>query len=405
VVAGLLVAIAALLAPLSVLSTWASGQIQDTDRYLETVAPLASDPDVQAAIVVRVEQVIYSYLDLDAAVDEVVGALEDQGLPPAAAATLSALAGPVTNGIRDFIHERITALVASDAFETAWVEANRTAHSELVAALTGEGGGSVEIDNGTVSVDLAVLINTLKGQLVEAGFGIAERIPEVAASFTIVQSDDLATLQNLLGLLDNLSTWLPVIGLALIGVAVMIARDRRRMVLAAGLAVAGSMLLLGVTLNAIRPIYLDALPESSSAAAAGAIYDQLVSFIRLALRGLGIVALTVALVAWFSADRGAGAAARRGLVGGIDGLRRGTTRAGLKTGKLGATLAQYRGPIRVAVVGIAAAGYLAQDHPTGSTALAFVIGTAVVLLVLAVLAADPEDVAEDEAEQTVPVVP
>ena len=70
--AGLLVAIAALLAPLSVLSTWASGQIQDTDRYLETVAPLASDPDVQDAIVVRVEQVIYSYLDLDAAMDEVV---------------------------------------------------------------------------------------------------------------------------------------------------------------------------------------------------------------------------------------------------------------------------------------------------------------------------------------------
>ena len=60
VVAGLLVAVAALLAPLSVLSTWASGQIQDTDRYLATVGPLASDPDVQAAVVVRVEEVIYS---------------------------------------------------------------------------------------------------------------------------------------------------------------------------------------------------------------------------------------------------------------------------------------------------------------------------------------------------------
>src|SRR6188472_3863897 len=90
IVAGVLVTVAALLAPLSVLSTWASGQIQDTDRYLETVAPLANDPDVQAAIVVRVEQVIYSYLDLDAALDEVVGALEDQGLPEKAATTLSA---------------------------------------------------------------------------------------------------------------------------------------------------------------------------------------------------------------------------------------------------------------------------------------------------------------------------
>ena len=84
-VAGLLVTIAALLAPLSVLSTWASGQIQDTDRYLATVAPLASDPDVQAAIADAMEQVIFSYLDLDTALDEVVSALED---PRAAAQPL-----------------------------------------------------------------------------------------------------------------------------------------------------------------------------------------------------------------------------------------------------------------------------------------------------------------------------
>jgi hypothetical protein len=402
VVAGLLVLIAALLAPLSVLSTWASGQIQETDRYLETVAPLANDPDVQEAIVARIEQVVYSYLDLDATIDEVVVALEDQGLPESATASLSALSGPLATGIRSFVHDRITALVASDAFETAWVEAHRTAHSELVAALTGETGGSVEIDQGTVSVNLAVLINTLKAQLVEAGFGIADRIPEVAATFTIVESDDLGTVQNLLGVLDGLSAWLPVLGLALIGAAVAIARDRRRMVLVAGLAVAGSMLLLGATLNILRPVYLDALPASSSAAAAGAIYDQLVSFIRLALRGLLVVALTVAVVAWFSADRGPGATARGGLVRGIAQLRSGRARAGLRTGKLGVVLGQFRGPIRLAVVGVAAALYLAQDHPTGNTALVFVLVTAFVLLVVEVLAAPPEETVPAETAPAVP---
>src|SRR5215218_11303774 len=91
VVAGLLVAVAALLAPLSVLATWASGQIQDTDRYLATVAPLAADPDVQEAVAARMEQVIFSYLDLGEAMDEVVGALQERGLPDNAAATLDAL--------------------------------------------------------------------------------------------------------------------------------------------------------------------------------------------------------------------------------------------------------------------------------------------------------------------------
>ena len=41
------------------------------------------------------------------------------------------------------------------------------------------------------------------------------------------------------------------------------------------------------------------------------------------------------------------------------------------------------------MVGLAAVGYLAQDHPTGGTALTFVLVTAVVLLLLEVLASEP----------------
>ena len=70
--------LAAVLAPLSVLSTWASGQLSDTDRYLATVAPLAEDPAVQAAVAARIEQVIFSYLDIEAVTEELVVALEDQ---------------------------------------------------------------------------------------------------------------------------------------------------------------------------------------------------------------------------------------------------------------------------------------------------------------------------------------
>ena len=390
VLAGFLVAVAALLAPLSVLATWASGQIEDTDRYVATVGPLANDPDVQKAIAARAEQVIFSYLDLDTAMDQLTQALSDRGVPPRVAATLQAVAGPLASGIRSFVSDRILAFVQSDAFEQAWIEANRTAHAELVAALTGNGGDAVTINNGAVQVNLAVVINTIKKQLTDAGFAIAERIPEVAASFTIVQSGNLETVQTLLGVLDNLAAWLPVLGLGLLAVAVLLARDRRRMVLASGIAVAASMLLLGATLNIIRPFYLNALPESSSAAAAGAIYDQLVFFIRLALRGLLVVALTVAVVAWLSARRGSGAAARGALVHGIDTVRVRMSRAGLQTGGLGVVLGQYRGSFRVGIVAIAALAYLAQDHPTGRTALVFVIVTGLLVLVLELLATPPQ---------------
>lgn len=398
VVAGLLVTVAALLAPLSVLATWAQGQIGDTDRYIATVGPLANDPDVQDAIIARVEQLVFTYVDVDAATQELVAAISSQDLPPRVETTLQAVAGPLAAGIRNFISDRIEALVRSDAFEQAWIEANRTAHSQLVAALTGEGGDSVTIDRGSVQINLAVLINTLKQQLSNEGFALAERIPDVQATFTIVESDDLANVQTLLSFLDGLSTWLPAIALVLLAVAILIARDRRHVVLAAGLAVAGTMLLLGAALNLIRPFYLDSLPASSSAAAAGAVYDQLVSFIRLALRGVLVVALAVAIAAWLSASSGAGAAARRGIVRGVAAMRSGRSRAGLQTGRLGLALAEYRTAIRVGVVGIAAVAYLLQDHPTGGTALIFVIVTVVLLVVLEVLAAPPSPKPADTAD-------
>jgi hypothetical protein len=162
------------------------------------------------------------------------------------------------------------------------------------------------------------------------------------------------------------------------------------MLLAAGLAVAGSMLLLGAALNIIRPFYLSALPASSSTAAAAAIYDQLVSFIRFALRGLLIVALAIAIGAWLSSPSGAGAATRRGIVKAIDAVRSGGAKAGLNTGGFGVTLARYRGPIRVGILLVAAVIYLAIDHPTTESALTVVITTAVLLVVLELFAHAPE---------------
>ena len=187
-----------------------------------------------------------------------------------------------------------------------------------------------------MTIGLATIINTVKQQLVDSGFAIADRIPEVDATFTILQSDDLGTVQNALGFVDGLSTWLPVIGLGLLAVAVAIARDRRRVLFAAGIAVAASMLLLGATLNVIRPIYLDALPAERLAGSSGRHLRpaRLVHQVRAARpprrrhhrrrRSPGS-----------ARPRGSGAAARAGLVRGIDAVRRGAARAGLDTGRFG----------------------------------------------------------------------
>jgi hypothetical protein len=141
------------------------------------------------------------------------------------------------------------------------------------------------------------------------------------------------------------------------------------------------------------------------------VYDQLVSFIRMALRSLLVVALVIAIGAWFMAPTGAGAAARRGVTSGISKVRSGRARAGLRTGEFGEALARYRNPIRVGVIGLAALIYLLRDHPTGAFAITVVIITVLILVLAEILAApsasESEQVddkgggdAEDKAEAT-----
>ena len=176
-VVAILVTIAALLAPLSVVATWARDQVGDTDRYVQTVGPLASDPAVQNAIIDRTTSEIVSRLDIPGLTSQAVAALQSQGLPARVADGLDALSVPLTNGVNNFIRDRVSRIVKSPEFEQAWIEANRSAHTQLVAVLTGKDTDQVQVTGNTVSINLATLIETVKNQLVSAGFSRAASLP------------------------------------------------------------------------------------------------------------------------------------------------------------------------------------------------------------------------------------
>ena len=60
-----LILLGVLCAPLSVVAVWAKRQVTDTNRYVATVAPLASDPAIQAAVTTQITNQIFTYLDVD----------------------------------------------------------------------------------------------------------------------------------------------------------------------------------------------------------------------------------------------------------------------------------------------------------------------------------------------------
>jgi hypothetical protein len=157
------------------------------------------------------------------------------------------------------------------------------------------------------------------------------------------------------------------------------------------------MLLLGVLLNVVRPLYLDALPSTvHSHAAAGVVYDALVAFIRLNLRAVLVVALAVAAGAWIAAPTGAPVAFRRGLSRGAGWTRHTVGRTGMTTGPVGAFLYTYRTPIRALVIGGGVLAYALAAHPTGAFSVK-VLAVVVALLLLHELLARPPAAAPGDA--------
>ncbi|WGL50379.1 hypothetical protein P5P86_10405 [Nocardioides sp. BP30] len=374
-------------APLSIVAAWAHDEISDTDRYVSTVAPLARDPQLQRAISTRITREIASRIDVSGLTASAAAALQQRGAPPAAAAGLRALSRPLADALDGWIGTQVHTIVSSGAFATAWDEANRQAHSQMVAVLTGKTDGITQVQDGAVTIDLAAFIATVKEQLVAAGFGLAANIPTIDARFTVFESTDLDKAQRGFRALSALAHTLPVLGVLLLAAAIALARDRRRTVTTAALVVAGSMLVLGIALNGARTLYLDALSgQDISQTTAELFYDTIVRFIRFNLRALLVLTLAVALVAWLAGPSPSARAVRRGSGRLLDTVRSGSDRLGLDTGFVGVFLHRNRTAVRVAIGAVVLVVYALADHPTGAWTLTLIVVAALVLLVLEVIA-------------------
>ncbi|HYJ76411.1 MAG TPA: hypothetical protein VEV65_12470, partial [Kineosporiaceae bacterium] len=315
IAAVLLIGIACALAPLSVVSVWARGEVTDTDRYVETVAPLASDPAVQQAVTNQLTNIVFQYVDVQGITNDAVGALQGREiLPPAVASQLQALAVPLANGVRSFAQDRIGQVVRSDQFAQAWQQANRAAHEQLVKALTGQ-GGAVTVQNDAVRVDLAPFLDVVKQRLVANGFELASRIPEVNATFTVFQSADVGKIQRAFSLLDTLGFWLPFVLTALAAVGIYVARNRRLAFIGAGIGVAVAMLVGAIALQGARSAYLDGVPATVLPSdAAAVLFDTTVRYLREAVRALALVGVLVALGAFLTGPSRTAVTVRRWFV-------------------------------------------------------------------------------------------
>ncbi|WP_426364729.1 hypothetical protein [Streptomyces sp. E-08] len=382
--AALLIVIGCVLVPLGIVASWTSSIVGDTDRYVQTVAPLADDPDIQAAVATRVTNAVMEHIDLPSLLE---GVAPDQR--PLAAKALGKLGGSLESAVKSFVHERAQDVVASSAFETIWTDANRAIHTSLDRALTGSDEGAVKIETDTVTIDLAPVIDRVKQRLVDSGLDVAAKIPEIHTDFTVVKSDDIGKVKTGFSLLQLMGVWLPVIAVLLVVGGVLLAVRRRRTLIAAALGVAFAAIVLGVALTVFRTVYLNALPADVSPAAAGSVYDTLIRFLRTSVRVYATLGILLALAAWLSGPSRPAVLVRGLWRSGITATRATADHAGMNLGPVGPFVARYRTWITWILVAGAAAAVVFWPYPTAWVVVGVALLLLFVLAVVAFLAEEP----------------
>ncbi|MFJ7195807.1 MULTISPECIES: hypothetical protein [unclassified Streptomyces] len=252
-----LVVLLAVLVPVGALSAWVDLEIDNTDRYVDAVAPLASDPAVQGTVTDLITDGAMKQID----------------------------AGPLQNTVRNFLHQAVLSFTTTDAFQDAWNAANRTAHEAVTAALNGNTGEAV-------TIDLAPVTERVKQNLEENGVPFADRIPVQHTDITLISADRADQLRRTFRLLRTGSVW-PAVGTLVAAVLAVVAAwargggpGRRRSGRAAlsaaavaGLGFALGALLLRAVVWYARGRVLSGVPDSETAAAA-AVYDGLTGSLR-----------------------------------------------------------------------------------------------------------------------------
>ena len=388
-----LIVLGCILSVIAVIGVWAGNEISNTDRYVATVEPLIHDRAIQNYLTDEITTQVTSRLNVTGVVNQAAAQLNGKGLTRISS-LLQQFGPQIASSVTSFVHSTVHSVITSQAVVTIWVQVNTIAHRSLVQVLSGQGNGAVNVRNGQIVLNLGPIIAVVKEDLVAHGFTLASNIPPVTPTLALFQTKDLGKAQTAYRLVKTLGIVLPILALLLLAAGVWAARGRRRALVRAGLGLAASMLILGISLNIARAIYLSSVPSTFPTDAAASAYDAIVHFLREGLRVVLVVGLVVAIAAFFTGPSHTAVHTRSALTSGVNWIRNYGERRGVSTGPVGQWTYLHRRSLRIGAVALFALIFVFWGEPTVLVVIVLVI---LLLVVLGLIELIGRPIAEREA--------
>jgi hypothetical protein len=280
--------LATVLAILSIASIWANRQLMNPTNWSKTSTALLRKQTIRSAVSGYLIDQLYANVDVPAQLKS--------GLPPG----LAPLAGPLSGALHNLAEQGAERALELPRVQDGWRKANYAADQALVTIIKG-GGSRVQINGGTVSLDLRQIVADL-AQRLGLPASVAEKLPASVANLKIVTSSQLGLVRSLAKTLHALALWLTILTFLLYALAMFLARGYRRSTL---IWVGSSLVFAGVFVLLARKIGQGQLvaaitSDASVEPAADDAYSVATSLLVQVASASIIIGVPVILSGWFA---------------------------------------------------------------------------------------------------------
>ncbi len=312
IAAGLL----AIILPLSTISFWAVYTVTNTDRWVATLQPLATNPTITNYIAEEGASTIVTQLNVENRIAKV--------LPGPA----SFLATTITTQFQNTIARALGSALQSSAFQKLWEKENRFTHSTAVAILSGDENQNISKARKIV-INVTPAITSAIDKLDAQGITFLDPLKKKlnvdrVLALNLLNEKELQQAQRYFHLATTLEWLLPFLSLLLAALVVVLAKPRRQgfrrvsLVVLFSSAVAYGLLRIGIALA--TP--LSPTPADVTKAILNAVTHYLGRelLILTTLGALGLIAC------WFTGPTKGAVATRHQIAGAIRAVRSGISR-------------------------------------------------------------------------------
>jgi hypothetical protein len=392
ITAWVLVVLASLLIPVSVISVWAIRTVTNTDQYVATMAPLARNQVIVDHLAQKATDELFS--------THIVQNKVTAALPPKA----KPIVAPIVSQVHNYVYGLALKVFESPKFGQLWDFLNRHTHDAVVDVLTGKQSKLTQKleKGGGIVVNVTPAINNLINEANAKGVTLFNPLKSVLAKgnslgVTVVSKSQVSQFTALFNVIVTLKWAMPVIALVLAALGIIIAVDHRKTLLrvAIGVALVTMLLLAGLSLG--RVTFINQAGHTFNRQVAASVWDTVLRFLKSDLRWMLLFSVLVALGSWLAGParyavwiRSTCAKGGRWVATQAHELSSGAGRAAAgsdRTRRTGGWILEHLNGLRILGVVVAALFLVFGGNLTGWSLLIIVIVLAVYLGLLQLVAA------------------